>query len=180
MCYYYLSFFSALPPSNILPNNKAASLPMRLQRPQFDSRLRKEAAKKRLGRGLTGWLMTSLLVRLANPLFPLSPTLRSNNLLCRHLRHSIDRQPLCIVYKAGQDRDFAPRASCIGLPIDLPASPLRYACCQARCQASKCWMSCSIRSFLFLLLRFWRLAQLGHLLDEDGPSPCPSGLRAAS
>lgn len=48
MCYYYLSFFSALPPSNILPNNKAASLPMRLQRPQFDSRLRKEAAKRGL------------------------------------------------------------------------------------------------------------------------------------
>lgn len=48
VCYYYLSFFSALPPSNILPNNKAASLPMRLQRPQFDSQLRKEAAKRGL------------------------------------------------------------------------------------------------------------------------------------
>lgn len=79
MCSYYPSFFSALPPSNILPNNKAASLPIRLQRPQFDSRLRKEAAKKEAWKRLDGLANGSLLVRLCSPLFPLSPILRSNN-----------------------------------------------------------------------------------------------------
>ncbi|KAL7955185.1 hypothetical protein V8C34DRAFT_251413 [Trichoderma compactum] len=158
MCYYYyLSFFSALP-SNILSNNKAASLPIRLQRPQFDLRLRKEAAKKRLGRGLTGWLMAVCWFVFAAHCF-LSPLFYGATTFCAAICviQLTDSLLFCIVSNAGQDRDFTPRASYIGLPIDLPASPLRHVAARHDVRPA----SDGLAALLVHSFCFWRLAQLG-------------------